>query len=121
MLGGEPRQEPLLDLVAAPAQQRVDDQRVLDVDEDADRRVDARQLLDGQHRVEERAAGAAVALRHLDAHDAELEQLRRRASRGIFACSSISRTSGRTCASANSRTLSRKIASSSASTVSGCA
>src|SRR4051812_25948272 len=39
--------------------------------------------------------------------------------RGILACSSISRTSGRTCASANSRTLSRKMASSSARTVRG--
>ena len=39
--------------------------------------------------------------------------------RGIFACSSISRTSGRICASANSRTLSRKMISSSASRVSG--
>src|SRR5688500_4352680 len=38
---------------------------------------------------------------------------------GIFACSSISRTSGRICASANSRTLSRKICSSSASVVNG--
>src|SRR5687768_15968585 len=34
-------------------------------------------------------------------------------ARGIFACSSISRTSGRTCASANSRMLSRRIRSSS--------
>ena len=71
----QPRQVAPLDLVAAPAQQRVDDERVLHVDEDADRRVDARQLLDGEHRVEERAAGAAVALGDLDAHDAELEQL----------------------------------------------
>src|SRR5438874_1044880 len=42
-------------------------------------------------------------------------------SRGIFACSSISRTCGRICAAANSRTLSRNSTSSSARTVSGCA
>ena len=75
MLGGELRQVLPLDLVGAPAQQRVDDERVLHVDEHADRRIDARQRLDGQHRVEERAAGAAEAFRHLDAHHAELEQL----------------------------------------------
>src|SRR5262245_2429885 len=38
--------------------------------------------------------------------------------RGIFACSSISATSGRTCACANSRTLSRSRRSSSVSVVS---
>ena len=41
-------------VVGAPAEQRVDDERVLDVDEDADRGIDARQRLDRQHRVEER-------------------------------------------------------------------
>ena len=64
---------PLL-LVMSPAQQRVDDQRVLHVDQHADRRIDAGQRLDGEHGVEERAAGPAEGLGHLDAHDAELEQ-----------------------------------------------
>ncbi len=58
-------------------QQRVDDERVLHVDEHADRRIDARQLLDREHGVEEAAAGAAVGFGDLDAHDAEVEQLRR--------------------------------------------
>ena len=58
----------------APAQQRVDDQRVVDVDDHPDGRVDARQLFDGEGGVEERAAGAAVDLGHLDAHDAQREE-----------------------------------------------
>ena len=37
--------------------------------------IDPRERFDGQHGVEERGAGAAVALGDLDAHDAELEQL----------------------------------------------
>ena len=69
------RQVAPLDVVAAPAQQRVDDERVLHVDEHADRRVDARQRLDRQDGMEERRAAAAVALGDLDAHDAEVEQL----------------------------------------------
>ncbi len=62
-------------LVVAPAQQRVDDEGVLHVDEHADRRIHARERLDGQHRVEERRACPAVALGNLDAHHAQLEQL----------------------------------------------
>ena len=74
-VGCHARQVALLLLVVAPAQQRVDDERVLHVDEDADGGVDARQLFDGEDRVEERAAGAAVLLGNLDAHQAELEEL----------------------------------------------
>ena len=37
------------------------DERVLHVHQHADRRIDARELLDGEHRVEEAAARAAVA------------------------------------------------------------
>ena len=51
------------DLVGAPAQDRVDHERVLNVDEDADRRIDPRELLDRYDRVEEAGAGAAVASR----------------------------------------------------------
>ena len=58
----------------SPAQQRVDDQRVLDVHEHAHGGVHARQRLDRQHRVEERGARAAEALGNLHAHDAEVEQ-----------------------------------------------
>ena len=104
MSRGQPGEVALLDVVVAPAQQRVDDQRVLDVDEHADRRVDARQLLDREHGVEEAAAGAAVGLGDLDAHDAELEQLpderareswRARPSRGPAAGPGPRRTRGR--------------------------
>src|SRR5687767_15778356 len=47
---------------------------VLDVDQDAAGGVNVRQLLDDQDGVEERGAGAAELLRHLDAHDPELEE-----------------------------------------------
>ncbi len=50
-------------------------ERVLDVDQHADRRVDARERLDGEHRVEEARAAAAVGVRDLDAHHAEVEEL----------------------------------------------
>ena len=46
----------------------------MDVDDHADGRVDARQLFDGEGGVEEGAAGAAVDLGHLDAHDAQVEE-----------------------------------------------
>ena len=97
--------------------ERVDHQRVLHVDQHADRRIDARQRLDRQDRVEEARAAAAVALGNLDAHHAEVEQLvderaaessRARPSRGR--CGRISR-------SANSSTLSRNSRSSSARVV----
>ena len=100
-VGRELRQVAPLDVVVAPAQERVDDERVLHVDEHADGRVDARERFDGQHGVEEAGAAAAVALGDLDAHHAEVEQLVDERV-GIFACSSISRTSGRISRSANS-------------------
>ena len=90
-----------LDLVVAPAHHGVDDERVLDVDQHADRWIDPRQRFDREDRVEERGAGAAKALRNLDAHDAEREELVDELGE-IFACSSISRTSGRISRSANS-------------------
>ena len=68
-------QKRLGDFWSAPTQYRVDDERVLDVDEDADRGIDARQLLDGEDRVKEAAAGAAERLGDLDPHDAERKQL----------------------------------------------
>ena len=72
---GELRQIAALHVVAAPARQRIHHQRVLDVDEDPHRRIDLRERLDREHGVEERSARAAVALGHLDAHHAEVEQL----------------------------------------------
>ena len=71
----ELRQIAALEFIAAPTEQRVDDERVLDVDEDADRRIDARQRLDREHCMEEARAGAAERLGNLDAHHAEIEQL----------------------------------------------
>ena len=66
-VGGQLREIAPLDVVVAPAQERVDDERVLHVDEDADGRVDPRQLLDGEHGVKEARAGAAVRLGDFDA------------------------------------------------------
>src|SRR6185436_16909430 len=65
----------LLDLVAAPAQEGVDHERVLHVDQHANRRIDARDRFHREHRMKEAGAAAAVALGDLDAHDAEIEQL----------------------------------------------
>jgi hypothetical protein len=53
----------------------VDDERVLDVDQHADRGIDAREFLDRQHGMKEAAARAAVSLGDLDPHDAEVEEL----------------------------------------------
>ena len=72
--GRELRQVLRFLVVGAPAQQRVDDQGVLHVDEHADRRVDRGQGFDGQHSVEEAGAGSAMRLGNLDAHDAQLEE-----------------------------------------------
>ena len=82
----EARQVAALQIVAAPAQQRVDDERVLDVDEHADRRIDARQRLDGEHGVKKAGAAAAVRFGNLDAHHAEPEQLvdERAGNRGVL-------------------------------------
>jgi hypothetical protein len=70
------RQEAGLLLLVRPAQQGVEHERVLHVDEHRDARIDGRQRLDRQDRVEERAARAAVAVRDLDAHQAQLEEAR---------------------------------------------
>ncbi len=71
----ELRKEALALRAVAPAHEGLGDERVLHVDAHRDRRVDARQLLDGEHRHEERRAGAAVRRRHLDSHEAERKQL----------------------------------------------
>ena len=65
----------LLLFFIAPAQQRVVDQRVLHVDDDAGGSVHARQFLDRQNRFEELGAASAVLLGNLDAHQAELEEI----------------------------------------------
>ena len=65
---------PLL-VIARPTQERVDDQRVLDVDDDRRRRVGARQSLHREHGIEKRAALAAVFLGDGNSHQAHLEKL----------------------------------------------
>ena len=70
----EPGEVSRLLLGVAPAEERVVDEGVVHVDVDGGRGVDPRDLLDGQHREEYPAAGTPVLLRHLDAHQAELEE-----------------------------------------------
>ena len=67
------RKVALPDVVAAPAEQRVDEERVLNIDEDANRRIDARQRFDSEQGVKEGRAAAAECLGDLDPHDAEVE------------------------------------------------
>ena len=110
--------EPRLLVGAAPAENRVDHERVLHVDEHADRRIDARQLLDGEDRVKKPAAAAAEALGNLDAHHAEVEQaVDERAGDAAPARPSRGRAAG-SAPAANSRTLARISRSSSVSVVS---
>ena len=56
-------------------QQGIVDQRVLHIDHNSRRRIDARQFFDRQDGLEERACSSAVLLGHLDAHQAQLEEL----------------------------------------------
>ena len=59
----------------APAEEGVDGEGVLDVDEDADGGVDGGDLFDGEDGAEEGAADAAVLVGDFDAHEAEVEEL----------------------------------------------
>ena len=72
--GSQLRQKPALLFIGTPAQQGIYDQRVLDVDEDANRRIDLGQRFNRKDGVKEPRPGAAVPLGDLDAHHAELEQ-----------------------------------------------
>jgi hypothetical protein len=74
-VGREAGEPPGLLLLGAPAKQRIDHERVLDVREHGHGRVDPAELLDHEHRGEEVGPRAAVDLRDLDAHDPELEEL----------------------------------------------
>ena len=71
----ERRHEARALLVGAEAQQRQRHRARVHGDRDADARVAARELLDHEHVGEEVRAGAAVLLRHADAHQAELGEL----------------------------------------------
>jgi hypothetical protein len=72
---GEPGQIPSLHVIVAPFEEGIDDEGVLHVHEHAHGGIDAGQFFDGQHGMEEPAPGAAVGLRHFDAHDAQFEEL----------------------------------------------
>ena len=74
-IGGEAREVAVLEPVARPLEEQRVDEGVLNVDEDRRRRVDGRQLLDGEHGHEQAAPSAAERLRNLDSHQAELEHL----------------------------------------------
>ena len=117
-VGREPGKKELLLLRRGPAQQGVDAERVLHVDEDADRGVDGGDLFDGEDGLEEGSAGAAVLVGDFDAHQAEVEELRNEL--GVkCCCSSMVRTRGAIFSCANWRTVSRNSCSSSESRVSG--
>jgi len=58
-----------------PAQERADDEGVLDVDEDADGGIDGGDFFDGEDGFEEGSGGATVGFGDLDAHEAELKEL----------------------------------------------
>jgi len=62
-------------LVRPEAEQRQGHRTRVHRDSDADTRVAARELLDHEHVREEVGSGAAVLLRHADAHQAELGEL----------------------------------------------
>ena len=65
---GQPRKVFTLLLSAPPSHERVIDQRVLDVDENAKRCVHPRKLLDGKNRHEKAARRAAEFFGDVDSH-----------------------------------------------------
>lgn len=70
---GELRQVVLFLLFGAEVENQSVHQRVLQVDEQSDARVDLRQLLDDEHGREERLARAAVLAGHVHRHELERE------------------------------------------------
>jgi hypothetical protein len=74
-VGRETGEVPLLLRVARGPEERLDDQGVLDVHEHGRGGVHRRQRLHGERRHEQPAARAAVPVRDLDPHQAQLEQL----------------------------------------------
>ena len=65
----------MLLFVCAPANEGVVDERVLHVNKNAHRSINAREFFDGENGAEEIRAGAAVLFRRFDAHQAELKTL----------------------------------------------
>ncbi len=114
--GGQFGEVVLLLRVVGPADEGVDAEGVLDVDEDADGGVDGGDGFDGEDGLEEGAGGAAVLLGNLDAEEAEAKSWRMRPG-SICWASSMARTRGAICSTLNWRTVSRKSCSSSESWV----
>ena len=90
----------------APEVDRHRAQRGVGGERDADRRVDPRQLLDGERVGERVGAAAAVLLRERDPHQPELAHLRRRSRRETASSRSSSSATGATSWRAKSRTVS---------------
>jgi hypothetical protein len=59
----------------APAEESVDGERVLDVDQDTDGGIDGGDFFDGEDGAEEGTADATVFDGDFDAHEAEVEEL----------------------------------------------
>ncbi len=88
-------------LGCAPTKDRVVDERVVHVHVDGGRRIDSRDLLDGERRQKNPSTRAAVLLRNFDAHEPELEESSESAQAGIgpprpFRARAASRRSRRT-------------------------
>ena len=62
-------------LFRGPAQQRIVDQSILDVNHHAGGRVHSREFLDSEDRLEKFAATTAVLLRDLNGHQPELKKI----------------------------------------------
>lgn len=60
--------------IAAVAEEGIDDEGILDVDNDGDRRIDGGDLLDTEDGLKEGSRGAAVGFRNFDPHEAEGEE-----------------------------------------------
>ena len=115
----EPRQILALLLLVGPAHDGIVHQRVLHVDENAERRVDPRDLLDRKHRHEEAAVRPRRIPPGCECPSVRVRTIRGMNARSSFASSSILRTSGLIRSSANDRQESRNSCSSSERTVKG--
>ena len=73
-IGGHLRQVALLLFGITPAQERVVDQSILNVDNDAGRGIDPGQFFYRENRFEKFSSAAAVLLGDFDAHDAKLKK-----------------------------------------------
>src|SRR5690606_23126221 len=74
-LGAQPGEVSFAQRLRPPPEEGVVDQGVLYVDEDADARIDSRQLLDDEDGDEERSLRAPERFRNVHAHQPHLEEL----------------------------------------------